>query len=197
MGIFDGIKIIEKGFEFFTFLIGRRDKNKRKQPSNIFHDSNHIDRITHEIIESGLAVDCFFLVLAHNGGKKLSPVTLKYRSIMGGAYNEVQMKNFDISNYKNLPVDFDYNEHLSSIYEDRRRQHGIDIGVEFASEKLRDIYLFENLKYCRYHFLHYSDEGMWFALIGTTQDGENFNDTRHKQQIYFSVTKIKNIIKKY
>lgn len=163
----------------------------------MFSESNAIDRVCEEIIDSDLSVDCFLIMLAHNGGTKLNPVAKKYYSVVGGDYNDFLMRNFEFTHYKNLPVNFEYNELLSSIYEDRRKNNGIALQTMTAPDSLRIKYIYENLKFVKYYFLHYSDAGMWYVKVGTTQDGEDMADPRHRARIFFAVTEIQNILKKY
>lgn len=187
--------IIELSRELLVFVSARR---KRIEPSNVFHDSNVGNSIIKSVVNGPhLSVDCFFIVLAHNGGKKLNPFTLQYTSVMSGEYKTWLMPTFDITDHKNVESDHDHREFLSSIYEDRRKGNGINWHVEMADDNLKAKYSFENVKFLKCFFLHYSDVGMWFAMVGTTQEGELFDDINHKQRIFYAVNKIKNIIKKY
>lgn len=194
MAWYDGIGIIEKTLDLFILIF---NKTKRK-PSNVFNDSNTVESIADAIVNnSGLSVDCFFLVLAHNGGKKLNPLNLKYRTIMGGRHREWLMRNFDIRNYKNLLLDYDYNELLSNIYEDRRKNNGVDVSIEDTKDSMKQNLSFENIKFAKFFFLNYSNDGMWYLMVGTTQAKERLDDIQHKQKLLFAVNKIKNIIKRY
>lgn len=186
--------LIGKGADILLFFLKRK---KKIQISNVFSESNNIDAICEDMIDSGLCVDCFLIMLAHNGGTKLNPASKKYYSAIGGDYNSLQMRNFDFKNYKNYPVTFEYNELLSSIYEDRRKNNGIAIETATAPENLKTKYTFENLRFVKYYFLHYSDAGMFYLKVGTTQSGEKMDDVNHRQRIFFAVNQIQQILKKY
>lgn len=183
----------EKMADLLLMIKGRKNKYP---PFNVFNDGKNVTTISEGIIDSGLSVDCFLLMLAHNGGKKLNPVNLKYRTVMGGDYNEVQMRNFDKDNYKNLPIDYEWNEIMSAIYDDRRKNLGVVVKVSEASGRVKEMLLYENLKYVKFYFVHYSEDGMWYLMIGTTQD-DDMDDVEHKGKIYFAVNQIKDIIKNY
>lgn len=183
-----------KALDIVLFLVKRK---KQLVISNVFSESNAIDRICEDIIDSDLSVDCFLIMLAHNGGTKLNPVAKKYYSVVGGDYNEFLMKNFEFTHYKNLPVNYEYNELLSSIYEDRRKNNGVLMATATAPDTLKIKYIYENLKFVKYHFLHYSDAGMWYLKVGTTQENEQMMDAHHRARIYFALTEIQNILKKY
>ena len=177
------------------FSILKLFKNKQHiRPSNVFSDSLVIDHIAQEVLyHSDLAIDCFFVFLAHNGGKKLNPASLMYRSIVAGDFNPMQMRNFRLENYINLSLEPSFKALLSEVVSEKESYRS-----RVSGEYWNDKYRFEGLHLVRYYYLKYSKgDGLYYIMLGTTQEGENLNDGFHKQKIHFAVNKIRNIIKKY
>lgn len=166
---------------------------KKKKTSDVLKDSVLIRIISESVIETGV-VDCFFLMMAHNGGKKLIPHGFKYRSVVGGDYTEWLMPNFEMNDYRNVPLDREYEQLLITIYE--KKMH--DVLVErMDSTPLSISYRFERLKYVRFYFVEDNEHGMWYIMAGTTQIGEEMDDITHRHILQVAVNKIKNIIKRY
>ena len=177
------------------FSILKLFKNKPYiRPSNVFSDSLAIDHIAQEILyHSDLAVDCFFVFLAHNGGKKLNPASLMYRSIVAGDFNPMQMRNFRMENYINLALEPSFKALLSEVVSEKEA-YRTRVSGEYWNEKYR----FEGLTLVRYYYIKYAKgDGMYYIMVGTTQENETLNDGIHKPKINFAVNKIRNIIKKY
>lgn len=193
-------KAIEGGIKGIWSVISdwwRRKKGKADKVSNVFSDSLKVNDISREILfGSMLSVDCFLVMLAHNGGKRLKPLSLKYHSVVGGNVNKMLMPNFDKENYVNLPVDYEYEALLNRILQ--AGTEGITIHTSEVTGYLRTKYEFERLNCVRYYFLHCSTEGeFYYLMVGTTQPGEEMNDTRHKHKLFIALNKIKAIIKRH
>lgn len=175
-----------------------RDKRKKKlKTSTLFSDSIHIKEIIDEVIYSGMDVDCFLIFLAHNGGKKMHPLSAMYYSLFTGEVNEVQMKNFERSNYVNIPMDYDYKLLLDKLVKvEGTSSIGIEVSAAPVDLKIRLQY--ENLKYVRFYPLHFTaDNEFYHIMVGTTQPEVNLDDVYHRQRIIFEINKIQNIIKNW
>lgn len=169
------------------------------KPSNFFSDSNKIDDIARQMVfESNLSIDCFFVFLAHNGGKGLHPAALLFRTIVCGDHNPMSLRKFKRANYINLALSYDYKMLLSDIYSRRFMYEGAERSIHTESETFRFKFLHENIQYARYFFIHHrKKEGMYYLMVGTTKPGETLSSPSHDQQIHFALNKITNIIKKY
>lgn len=194
-----GDKIAEESVKGFFNLLRDWFQKKKQPPSNAFGDSLKIKEIVDVVLKrSGLSIDCFLIMLAHNGGHKLTPLTAKYRSVVAGDANQDQMRNYKPQNYVNLPIDDDYMRLLDEVI--KNKNSSVGLSVDQARGSMKDKFLFEHIKFARYYYLHHSKsraDGFYYLMVGTTQPGETFEDPFHKQQLYFAITKIKNIIKEY
>lgn len=170
------------------------NRGQRVKPSNVFSDSLIIDAIAQEILyRSGLSIDCFFVFLAHNGGKKLNPASLMYRTVVGGDFNAAKMENFKKENYVNLSLDPAFKALLAEIITNKEAYR-----TRVSGEYWNDKYNFEGLRFVRYYCLNYNKgDGLYYIMVGTTREKETLDDGNHKQKINFAVNKIRNIIKKY
>lgn len=157
--------------------------------------STEIRHIAGEIIrDPRLAIDCFFMQMAHNGGRPIMPHNFKYRSIVGGTYDWRALPNFNVDSYKYLELDYEYELILINIIENKEWFfQPNELSTSSLNVKLRH----EGLKFVRYYFLKQTRRAVWYLMLGTTKEGELLNDDLHKFMINMAANKIKRIIKKY
>lgn len=157
--------------------------------------SAEIRRIAKDIVDDPkLAVDCFFIQMAHNGGRPIMPHNFKYRSIVGGYFDPVILPEFDPDRYKYLELDYEYELLLINIVERRNWYFTPD---ELSGSKLNVKLRSEGLKFVRYYCLKNTRRGIWYIMIGTTHPEEKLNDDRHSHTFNLAAGRIKQIIKKY
>lgn len=180
---------------FFSEFIKLFRLSKRKKRRDAFDDSLHISEIAKAIVYNGLSIDFLFVVMIHNGGKPLRPHDFKYRSIVGGEYNEFTLKRFEWKNHRKVLIDFEYEILIRKI----KKYEVIDVSNnEFDSGgKIRTAVDFENIKHKRYFFLHGDSEALWFVVAGTTAPNERLDLLSQKQALNVAVNEIRNIILKY
>lgn len=161
----------------------------------VLHDSITIHDIAENVVKGGNnCVDCCFLMMVHNGGKRLIPHGFKYRSIVGGDHDEMLMPNFVPEDYKYLELDYEYELLVGRMY--REKEVLVDVasmGDSKLSVKLR----FEGIRQAKYFFLKQSRDAIWFIICGTIQSGQDFSNVTDKHEIDIAINKIKKIIKKY
>lgn len=186
--------LIEKIGEMLIDLIQHFRRRKVKQTtSEVIRGSTSIRIISERMVNSGL-VDCFFIIMVHNGGKKILPHGFKYWSIVGGEFNEILMKRFNILDYRNVIIDKDFEGLVDQV--ERKKMVECDVSTMDPSELYRR-FRYEGLKYVKYFFLKDREYGMWFIMAGTVQPDELMDSIDHEYQLSLSVNKIQNIIKDY
>lgn len=169
---------------------------RKKKATEVFADAGDIWQACRELVREdyNLNIDFCFLMMAHNGDRKLNPHGFKYKTIIGGDYKEGWMKNFKFDNYVKIWVDFEYCELLTRI--GKYKEVNV-LGGNLREGKLKTNYEFEKIRFCKYIFLKENKEAMWYIAIGTTMEGELFEETRQKQEIDWMINETRNIIKKY
>lgn len=142
----------------------------------------------------GLSVDCFLIMMVHNGGKKLTPHNFAYRSVVNGFHNEMTMPNFDSEDYRHLEIDYEYALLISEVIKKKEvSMLTVNMGDSKLSLKMR----FERLKYSRFMYLFDDNNAVWYILAGTTQSNEEFDTVTHRHEFNIAINKIRNMIKKY
>jgi hypothetical protein len=180
--------------KFFDWM-NTREKNKGKpKASDKIRDIMQIELILKTLVESDMSIDCCLLMMMHNGGRKLMPHGFKYRSVIEGEYNEMQMKNFKKGDYQYLPLDTEYKEIILKI-----KEYGVySSDVETMPESpLKSKFIYEKLQFVQYRFLHENEDELWYLLVGTTDRNERFDSHSQKHRILIETSKIKRIIQKY
>lgn len=166
----------------------------RKKPSDAIKDSIKIRILARELVYSGLSIDCFFIVMVHNGGSRLRPHTFKFWSIIDGEYDEVTMPKFKYSEYQNTNVDLEFNHLADSIYEKKEVAIRVD---EMPQGKLRTCYEYEGFEFLRYYYLKQDKNAMWFIMVGTAAEDEPMDSVHQRRKIFLAVNNVKNIIRGY
>lgn len=168
---------------------------KRKKRRDAFDDSLHITQLSKTVVNSGLGIDFLFVVMIHNGGKVLRPHDFKYRSIVGGYYNEFTLKNFRWENHRRVLIDFEYEGLIRRI----KKYQSVDVKNDEFMEggQIRIASDFEGIKYKRYYFIQDDKESLWVVVAGTTASNETMSSTWHKHTLNVAINNIKNIISKY
>lgn len=179
--------------DFWSKLF-KKNKEKNRGATEALLDFIRIGAIAKDVCESDLAVDSFLLMMAHNSGRKMSPHNFKYRSITGGYFISWMLKKLDIDNYKYLDIDYEYADLLVKISEYKE----VDIRAEdLGKTKLGHKFRYEGYRFVKYIFLKQDQYGIWYVMIGTTQEGESFSTDNHMQCFNLAVNKIRNIIRRY
>lgn len=190
MGLIEtiGIKIGEKLIEFLPTLFKRKPIE--------FLDAPKIDEIAIELVKSWLSVDCFFVVIAHNGKKKKDN-KYKYISIVAGYHEEWILKKLVVTNYSYFEVDDEYRK----LFDDIKRNVIFDVDAEEGAvdSKLYTNIRYEGLKHLRFFFLKENEDTgkFWYAVAGTNQANETFSSDDHKQKFFIAINKIKGILKNH
>lgn len=166
----------------------------RKKPSDAIRDSINIRIKAEELVFSGLSIDCFFIVMAHNGARRMKPHGFKYWSIIDGSYDELTMPKFRYVNYQNTIMDLEFAQLVDRVYTKKE----VFIKVEELPEgNLRTAFEYEGLEFIKIFYLKQDTRALWFIMVGTAAPGETLASTLHKQQIFLAVNKVKNIIRGY
>ena len=177
---------------FFDFL--KIALSKRKNPSDAIIDRINIRLIGRDLVKSRHAVDCFFLVMVHNGGGKLRPDNFIYWSIIDGWYNEDLMQGFDHEKYLLVYTESEFLILARRIYENK----GVGVVVDqMEKSKLKTSFQYERLKYIRFFFIKQDKRAQWFLMVGTTAPNETLDSIDAEAEIFSSVNSVKNIIKDY
>lgn len=166
----------------------------KRKPSDAIKDAIKIRIIAEDLISSDLSIDYFFLVMVHNGGRRIIPHGFKYWSIVDGSYNKFLMKNFEFSNYQNTNIDFEFAQFVAQVYEKKTMDVQTD---HIPAGVLKTNYDFENVKFTRVFYLKQDRRALWYLAVGTTADNEKFSTNRHRHEIGVAVNQVKNIINKY
>jgi hypothetical protein len=178
---------------FFDFLKIAFSSN-RKMPSDAIIDRINIRLIGKELVKKKYSVDCFFLVLVHNGGGKLRPDNFIYWSIIDGWYNEELMKGFDHEKYILVNTETEFLLLARRIYENK----GVGVRVDqMEKSKLKTSFQYERLKYIRFFYLKQDKRAQWFIMVGTTAENETLDSLGAEAEIFSAVNSVKNIIKDY
>jgi hypothetical protein len=166
----------------------------KRKPSDVFKDSVQINQIAGEMVSSDLSIDCFFLIMAHNGGFKLLPHGFKYWSIIDGRVQEWIMKNFKLSNYRNIVASLEYLHLFASIVEQKK----YDVNIKNLRDGDMKTHMnFEKVKHYRFFLLKKSKNAIWVAAVGTNADNEKLDSVQHNHVLGIAVNKVQNIIKRY
>lgn len=170
---------------------------KRKaKVTDVPSDFITIRELSKDTVKDGsLATDMMFIVMIHNGGKKLMPHGFKYRSIVGGYHEEWSMPKFKPQDYKYLELDFDYIVLVDRIF--KTKEVGLSSEELPKDSKLAENLQFEGVKYARYFYLNSNSDAIWLLVAGTVSPNEELNSNTHKHKYHIVVNKIKQIIKKY
>lgn len=166
----------------------------RKKPSDAIRDSIKIRILAEELVFSGLSIDCFFIVMAHNGAHKMKPHGFKYWSIIDGSYDELTMGKFRYVNYQNTIIDLEFAQLVDRVYEKKEVFIGVD---EMPEGNLKNSYEYEGLEYIKFFYLKQDKRALWFIMVGTAAPAETLDTVLHKRQIFLAVNKVKNIIRGY
>lgn len=182
--------------KFFKLVWGYfKSRKKRKVEPDAFDDSLSISDIANGVIHSDLSIDFLFVIMIHNGGKKLRPHDFKYRSIVGGSYNHFTFKRFDWKNHKKVMIDFEYEMLIRKV----KKFDVVDVSNNAFMDggQMKTAIDFEGIKFKRYFYLHGDGECEWMAVAGTTASNEILNTINQKQALNVAINKIKNILLKY
>lgn len=168
---------------------------KKKKAQDAVIESILIRNISKGIVQNGaLAVDCFLVMMVHNGGKKLMPHSFKYRSIVNGYHNSMQLSRFAPEEYRFLELDAEYELLIYNLCKKKE----IDIVVSTLGDSKLSVKLkFEGLQFARFFYLYDNADSIWYAIAGTTSYNEYFDTITHKHEFTIALNKIKNMIKKY
>lgn len=181
-------KVAEKVLDLFKILFTRR------KASDVLKDAVAIRKVAGDIVSTDLSIDCFLLVMVHNGTGKLIPHGFKYWTILDGDYNDFLMSRFKMENYRNVIMDLDYANLFLKVKENKvydTRPENMPAGL------MRTNYTFEKLRFARWYFIKETRNAMWFILAGTTAPNESFDSELQQHRLNVDVNAIKNIIKKY
>lgn len=182
------VAIVNRIFDFI-----RRDK-KGIKVEKFAKDFGKVNDIGKDLVNNGqLSIDCFFLLINHNGIKKTNPHIFKYRTIAAGYYTEWLMKNFKPNDYRNVEMDQEYNDLLSKLAIEKEWH----IEVERLLEgKLKTELDHMGIRFVSFHYIEFNDDLKYYVMAGTTQYGEFFSSAHHNYQLGRAVNKVKYIVQK-
>src|SRR5688572_8196536 len=166
----------------------------RKHPSDAIKDSIKIRIQGRELVYSGLSVDCFFIVMVHNGGGRMKPHTFKFWSIIDGSYDDVTMAKFKYESYQNTIMDLEFAQLAARIHE--KKEVAISTR-ELPDGNLRTCFEYEGLEYLRLFYLKQDRNAMWFIMVGTTAEDEPMENVYQRRKVFLAVNNVKNIIRGY
>lgn len=173
-----------------VWLIGK----KKKQTSDSIIDQINIRLLSKALVKRPISVDCFFIVMIHNGGGPVRPDGFVFWSIIDGAHNEIMMPMFDQKNYLLVNMEMEFLLLAKRIYE----QKGVGIRVDqMEKSSLRTSFEYERLKYIRFLYLKQDKRGMWFLMVGTTASDESLGSVQAEGEIFIAFNSVKNIIRDY
>jgi hypothetical protein len=177
---------------FFDFL--KIVFSKRKNPSDAIIDRINIRLIGRDLIKGKNAIDCFFLIMVHNGGGKIRPDNFIYWSIIDGEYNDVLMKGFDHEKYILVNTESEFLLLARRVFENK----GVGLVVDqMEKSKLKTAFQYERLKYIRFFYIKQDKRAQWFVMVGTTAEKETLDSIDAEAEIFSAVNSVKNIIKDY
>lgn len=187
--------ISDSFFKNLFDAIGGVFKRNKISVEQALRDSITMKHIARDICKNGNNfIDCFFIMMIHNGGSKVLPHGFIYRSIIGGYHEDWSMPHFVAENYKYLELDYEYELLMGQLFKNKE----VALDSEAMEEsKLKTKLKFEKLKFVRYHFLKSNKRGLWYAMTGTTQPGQRLDTVEDMHETNIALNKIKNIIKKY
>lgn len=166
----------------------------RKKPSDAIRDSIRVRELAKELVYSGNSIDCFFIVMAHNGNRRMMPHGFKYWSIIDGSYDELTLPKFNYMNYQNMIMDLEYAQLVARIYEKKE----VDIkSSSLPPGNLKLSYEYEDLQYVKYFYLKQDRRALWFVMVGTAAQNEALESVYARRRIFIAINKVKNIIRGY
>lgn len=166
----------------------------RKQTSDAIRDAKKIRDQALELIRSNLNIDCFFIIMVHNGGGRFRPHGFKYWSIIDGECDTKVMPRYDNESYQLINADNEFLQFALNLYEQRVVSVRVD---EMPKGNLRTSYEYEGLEFIKFYFLKQDKFGLWFIMVGTTAPDESLDDPEQAGKIFFAINNIKNLIRKY
>lgn len=166
---------------------------KKKTALKIFKDASRIGNIARELIreDDNLNIDCCFLILIHKNGEKIF-----YRTVITGDFREQWMKNFSFGDYIKVPVDYEYDEFLKSVFEYKERELAT---TEIRPSAMKLSFEYQKVKFSKFFYLHPDKPKniKWYLMVGTTFEDERLDTLKQRQKIGFALNEIRSIIKKY
>src|SRR5690349_15845245 len=178
--------VAERLLDFIKVLFNR------KKPSDAIKDSIKIRILAEELVYSGLSIDCFFIVMAHNGNSKMKPHGFKYWSIIDGSYDELTMGKFKYTSYQNTIMDLEFAQLVNKIYEMKE----VSLVTKYMPEgNLKTSYDYEELEYLKFFYLKQDRRAMWFIMVGTTAENESLESNQQKRNIFIAVNNVKNMLR--
>lgn len=166
----------------------------RKKPSDAMIDAINIRLLAEDVVDSGLSIDCFFIVMIHNHGGAVKPHNFMFWSVIDGYYNELTLRKFRYKNHRLINMEIDFLQLSTRIYS----QKGVAIKVSNMEKgSLRTSFEYEDLKYLRFLYLKQNKRAMWFIMVGTTAEAETLDNVEHEGKIFIAFNSIKNIIRGY
>lgn len=183
------VAIVNRLFDFL-----RREK-KGIKAEKFAKDFGKVTDIAKELVDNGyLSIDCFFLMISHNGIKKINPHVFKFRTIGPGYYREWLMPNLQPTDYRNVEMDQEYHDLLSRINVEKEWHIEVDKMLEGRLKTEMDHL---GLRFVSFHYIEFNDDLKYYVMVGTTQYGEFFSSAHHNYQIGRAVNKVKYIVQKY
>lgn len=183
---------MELGKESAEFLVSfLKGIFKRKKFYHAVKDSIKVTGLCVDIVESDMSVDCFLLVMANNGNGKHG---FKKYSVINGHANPLTMPNFKLWNYEEIIMDFDHQQLIARICE--QKEFGMHIS-EITGNDLKMAYSFEKIKFTKFYFIRSIKSAMWYIVAGTVDRNEKFDSVDQKARMRMAVNKVKNIVSSY
>lgn len=178
--------------EFFEKLFDRI-AFKRRKLYEFMLNSVDVHEIANDVMYGiGLNVDFCYLMLAYNGKKVDKVHRYKFRDIISGDHDKLQIKTMKVREYRRLPVDTQYSYILERMALDG--MVGMDVN-EMKDSTLKAIYIDQKLTYMRYYYVDETKDGLWYLAVGTTTGkASDFDTMPHVRKIFFALAQLKKMI---
>lgn len=183
--------IIKKLFEISASFFGK----KKKRISEFLKHYTDISERAYKLVKKGegLCIDGVFLCIAYNGGKKNKPY--RFRSKIGGDWDVDFMEDFNMSNYRRIPIDHEF----ALVLEELKINGVVSRDPwKMSNTKLRAEYVYEGWQFVRYHYIEKTWEGIWFLKVVTVNGSEKeFDEPLHEHLINMYIKDVCNMLEKY
>lgn len=173
-------------------LIG---ENGKVRHFRVQTDGVKIQDVAKKIVKGPTGVDCFFLVVCHNGKRGIAPKEFNYMSWAMGYYEDWIMPRFDMMDYQNIELTYEHQDLLRKVKHD-----GV---LHIDTDKLLDDRLKMQLKHmglqkASFYHLYENKFSKWFVMAGSAvENDDHFLKLPVQQQLYLAVNSVKNVISKY
>ena len=105
------------------------------------------------------------------------------------------MPRFELTDYQNIEMDFEYQDLLRKIKHDG--EWHVEAMKLMEGSKLKTELMHMNLKTVSFFNVEQSKHVNWFSMAGSAVEQEYFSTPSEQHELFLAVSKIKDIVSKY